>query len=274
MNNPKISVIMPFYNCASFLDDAISSIINQTFTDFEFIIINDASTDNSDEIVQRYLNDSRIVYIKNKENKKITHNLNKGLDLARAEIIARMDGDDVSEPERLREQYEYLMKNKDIVLVGSFATLIDRVGKKIGRKVKPLDSGSIKRDIFAYSPFIHPSVMFQKKVIINLGKYDEKYSHCQDYDLWLRLIFSGNKVANLPNALIRYRIYENSSSKRTKEIARNDLKIRRSIIKKYNLKISIKELFFMYVHFFLAVVMSGRQKQKVESLYKKMFYEE
>jgi glycosyltransferase involved in cell wall biosynthesis len=274
MNNPKISVIMPFYNCEKFLDEAVSSILNQTFSDFELIIINDASTDRSDEVMQKYLKDSRIVYILNKENKRITYNLNIGLDMAKADIVARMDGDDISELERFQEQYEFLKENKNVSLVGSYAELINQDGKYLGRKIKPLDTEGAKKDIFLYSPFIHPAVMFRKQVILDLGKYDENYPLCEDYELWFRLIYSGYKTANIPRELLKYRIHENSSNKHLTEVEKNNLKIRKKAFKKYGLRVTFRKLFFMCVHYILGISVSGRKKQKMELLYKKIFYGE
>ncbi|MDD2913253.1 MAG: glycosyltransferase family 2 protein, partial [Candidatus Pacebacteria bacterium] len=113
-NNPKISIIMPVYNVETFLSEAIESVLNQTFYDFEFVIINDGSTDNSLEIIKNYeKKDSRIVLLDNKENLGITKSLNIGLNKARGEYIARMDGDDISEKERIEIQYDFLKKNRD-----------------------------------------------------------------------------------------------------------------------------------------------------------------
>src|SRR3989339_816276 len=122
---PQISVIMPFRNAEKFLDQSIQSILNQTFTDFEFIIINDASTDASDRIVSKYLDDPRVVYLKNNKQLGTTKNLNKGLRLSKAFIIARMDGDDISILTRLEKQLKVLQNDKKISIVGSFAETID-----------------------------------------------------------------------------------------------------------------------------------------------------
>jgi len=174
-NTPKISVIMPFYNCERYLGQAIESILTQTFNDFELILINDASTDNSDSIAKRYLNDQRVVYIKNNYNKKIVKNLNLGLSIARAEIIARMDGDDISHPDRLEKQYSYLLAHKVIVLIGSFAELIDSNGRVVGQMIKPTSPEMIKKTAFYYAPFVHPAIMIRRGVLEAVGCYREKY---------------------------------------------------------------------------------------------------
>jgi len=272
---PKVSVIMPFYNCEKYLDKAISSILNQTFQDFEFIIINDASTDRSDEIIQKYLTDKRIVYIKNRERKGIVYNLNKGIEIAKADIIARMDGDDISEPQRLEVQYQFLQRNPNIALVGCFVKLINEKGEICGRKIKPITHEEIKKDILIYSPFIHPTIMIRKDVFKKVAFYRKQYLWCEDIDLWYRIIFSGYEVANIPQYLYQYRRSDSSVVfKYAKQVALIDFRLRKETIEKFKLKLSLKEWFFIYLHLFLGLILTGRQKEKLQNLYKKLFYGE
>jgi len=272
---PKVSVIMPFYNCEKYLDKAISSILNQTFQDFEFIIINDASSDRSDEIVKKYLTDKKIVYIKNRERKGIVYNLNKGIEIAKADIIARMDGDDISEPQRLEVQYQFLQRNPNIPLVGCFAKLINEKGEICGRKIKPITHKEIKKDILIYSPFIHPTIMIRKDVFKKVGFYRESYIWCEDIDLWYRIVFSGFEVANTPQYLYQYRITDNSVViKYARQIALKNFRLRKETIKRFKLKPSLKEYFFMYLHLLLGFTLTGKQKTRLESWYKKLFYGE
>ena len=273
---PKVSVIMPFYNCEKYLDKAISSILNQTFQDFEFIIINDASSDRSDEIIQKYLTDKKIVYIKNRERKGIVYNLNKGIEIAKADIIARMDGDDISEPQRLEVQYQFLQRNPNIALVGCFAKLINEKGEICGRKIKPITHEEIKKDILIYSPFVHPTIMIRKDVFKKVGFYREQYYvWAQDIDLWYRIIFSGYEVANIPQYLHQYRRSDSSVVfKYAKQVALIDFRLRKETIEKFKLKLSLKEWFFIYLYLFLGLILTGRQKEKLQNLYKKLFYGE
>ena len=273
INKPKISVVMPFYNCEKYLDQSIQSVLDQKFSDFEFLIINDASTDGSDEVVKKYVHDPRIVYIKNTSNQRITRNLNMGIDRARADIIARMDGDDICDVTRFEKQYAFLQAHENVVLVGSDATLIDGEDTVLGRKTKPVDVNVIKKDIFLYSPFIHPSVMFRKDAIVLVGKYDERYSVCQDYALWFKVVFAGYDVANISEELVHYRIYANSSHKHAKEIAKNTFIIRKEAIKNGWCAMSVRNVFFMWMHYIMGILISGRGKQKLEEWYKKYFYE-
>ena len=268
---PKISVIMPFYNCEKFLDESIWSILNQTFSDFEFIIINDASTDKSEEIVKKYLTDKRIIYIKNTENKWIVFNLNKVIDLVKGEFVARMDGDDISEKSRFQEQLDFLEKNKDICLVWSFVELIDENWEKIWTLEKNIQNEKIKKDLFLYSQFIHPSVMIRTD-ILKKYKYREEFLYCEDYDLWFRLIYWWLLTANLDKYLLKYRIHSNSSSKNSKIITKRNFILRKEAIKKYNLKIWLKNYVWMYLHYFLWLILNWKQKASLETYIKKLFF--
>ena len=169
---PLITVLMSVYNGERYLHEAIESILNQTFTDFEFLIINDGSTDSTRDIITSYT-DSRIRLIDNEQNIGLTKSLNKGIDLARGKYIARMDADDISMPERLEVQYNFLEKNIEYSLVSSGAYLIDENNNQIGELYRPYNYEMILGYIFFFNPIIHPSVLFEKKEIIECGKYNE-----------------------------------------------------------------------------------------------------
>lgn len=266
---PRISVIMPFYNCEKYLDEAISSILNQTFANFELILINDASTDSSDSICKKYLYDSRIVYVKNEANKKIVYNLNLGLSMAKASIIARMDGDDISDATRLEKQYNFLLKNKEIVLIGTWATRIDGDGNETGMVKKLFGPANIKKTAFFMGPHIHPSIMFRKNIIVGLGGYRQEYLFCEDIDLYFRVIYSGLKTDNLPEFLLKYRVHSNSSD--AKDHGRKAFLLKKEIIKKFNLKLTPIEVCSMYGDYALAYIFTSRQKHRLESLIKRLF---
>lgn len=268
-NKPLISVVMPFYNCENFLDEAISSILNQSFSDFEFIIINDSSTDNSDKIIQKYLYDKRVYYIRNTQNKWIVRNLNTAISKAKWEYIARMDGDDISNKDRLKKQINFLQNNPDVHLVWSFVHLIDENSIKIWIIEKHIQPEQIKKDLFLYSSFVHPTMMIKAK-IFKKYKYREKYLYCEDYDLWCRLIYEWYKWANIPEYLLYYRKHKNSSNKYAKIVAKRNFLMRREMIKIYDLELSIKEQLWMYAHFILWVILSWKQKEKLESIVKKI----
>lgn len=202
----KLSVILPVYNGAKFVDEAVRSIREQTFRDFELIIINDGSTDDSGKILAAHVaEDSRICLV-NRENRGLIKTLNEGLALATGEYLARMDADDISVPERFEKQLAYLESHPECVLLGSSIMLIDEHGhelKKVDYCVEPM--GKLMR----YCAIAHPTVAGRTEAFRRLGGYREAYKHAEDYDLWLRMAESG-KLVNLPDYLLRYRIHQNS----------------------------------------------------------------
>lgn len=206
-NNPKVSVIMSVYNGEKYLREAVESILNQTFRDFEFIIINDGSTDKSGEILEEYAKKDSRVRLSHQENMGLTKSLNRAIRLAKGEYIARMDADDISLPQRLEKQVRFLNKNPEIVLVGTGYYEIDASGKIIGRKTPPSSLSELKKILVKYNPFFHASVVIRRKVLEKVGLYDEKMIYAQDYDLWLR-IGGKFKVANLPYILMKKRYTE------------------------------------------------------------------
>ena len=209
---PKITVLCAVFNGEDFLKEAIDSILNQTFTDFEFIIIDDGSTDTSYHILKSY-SDKRIRLIKNKENIGLTRSLNIGLGLARGKYIARQDCDDISLKSRFEKQFNFLELNPSFLLVGCQAIIINENGKKIKSPFgwdKPITVQEIRWWGLFDNPFIHSAVMFRKKDIINkFDGYNEKYRTSQDFELWSQLIFK-NKCANLNDSLLKFRYHENS----------------------------------------------------------------
>ena len=266
--SPLLSVIMPFYNCEEYLHFAIESVLLQSFSDFEFIIINDASTDSSDKIVTRYKEkDSRITYIKNNKNKWIVHNLNKGIIIAKWKYIARMDGDDISNIKRFENQIDFLMQNKNIWIVWGQAEIINEKGEVTWTMKKPIKNSNIIRNLPLYSPFIHPSIMIRSE-ILKENLYDKNFLYCEDYELWFRLLSKNIKWENLDQNVLKYRKHSNSSSKNSKIIALKTLEIRR----KYQGKIyfSVISQIWMYLHYLLWIVLSAWMKWKIETLIKKI----
>ena len=199
---------MPVYNGERHLKEAISSILNQTFSDFEFLIINDGSTDQSEKIINSY-NDDRIRYLNNEGNKGLIFTLNRGIEMAEGKYIARMDQDDISFEDRLKEQYDFLEENLDIALVGGWAEIINESGEKIGNYKTPVNHYEIKFDLLFHNPFVHGTIFFRKNIVKELGGYNEKDKYAEDYGLYSTAI-QNYKMANLPEFLIRYRIHNSS----------------------------------------------------------------
>ena len=216
-HNPTISVIMSVYNSEKYLTEAIESILNQTFKDFEFIIINDGSTDKSLDIIRKYQKkDKRIILINNKKNLGLIKSLNNGLRRSRGKYIARMDSDDISLIKRFQTQYDYLEQNQDIFLVGTGLIQIDENSNDI-IKSKPIRGVEfIKQLLEKRNCIAHPTIMFKNK---ERYFYRNKMLYCEDYDLYLRLLNDEKKIDNIHNILLKYRVTKDSisNSKRSKQ---------------------------------------------------------
>lgn len=212
---PYISIVMSVYNAEKYLSQAVESILSQSFSDFEFIIIEDCSTDNSLQILKEYeKKDSRIKLIQKPENKGMKgfiENLNIGLKEAKGRYIARMDADDISHLNRLEKQVSFLDKNPDIFMVGSSVNLIDEQSQLIKRfEARELDN-DIKLQMMKKVSMYHPVIMFRNEKNI---KYREKIYYCEDYDFYLRLIHQNKNFYNFPEPLLDYRILKSSISRK------------------------------------------------------------
>jgi glycosyltransferase involved in cell wall biosynthesis len=204
-NNPKISVIMGVHNGDKYLRDSVESVLNQTFSDFEFIIIDDGSTDGSAEILQSY-SDPRI-RLYHQENRGLTASLNRAISLAKGRYIARQDADDISMEMRFEEQFRFLEMNPEVIIVGSSCILIDEENQQFGSWHFPISDMEIRLRILFRNSFCHPSVIFRFEAAKREGQlYDEKLLFAQDYDFWSRLIQFG-KCANLNESLVKYRLH-------------------------------------------------------------------
>ena len=203
---PKVSVVMPAYNAEKYIGEAIDSILDQTFTDFEFIIINDGSTDRTREIVLEY-NDPRIVLLENEKNSGIVVSLNKGLNIARGEYIARMDSDDIAVPERLQIQVKYMDRHPKIGVLGSG---IKKFGDEINneKKVFSQNPKKLKAELLFATCIAHPTVVMRKAVLdAFLIQYEIEYSGAEDFLMWWRLS-QKTQIATLPDILLNYRIHK------------------------------------------------------------------
>ncbi|MDR1764352.1 MAG: glycosyltransferase [Dysgonamonadaceae bacterium] len=210
-NEIKISVIIPVYNGERFIGEAIESILNQTFTDFELIIVNNCSTDSTAAVVARY-NDPRIIYVENEKNMGVIFSLNRGLSMSSGKYIARIDADDIALPRRLQIQYDYMEKHPEIGVLGSSVESFDNNTGKSQRVDFALTDKAIRAFTFFQSPFNQPSVIFRKSVLDENGlKYPEGYYLAEDYSFWVDLL-KVTKGANLSEILLRYRKHEKSET--------------------------------------------------------------
>ena len=202
MQGPRISVVMPAYNSEKYISEAIESILNQTFTDFEFIILNDGSTDNTAKIISEYAGkDKRIKFVNNEQNKGLVGVLNEGLDLANGEYIARMDSDDISLPMRFEKQIKYMDEHPECSVLGAW---FERFGNAHGVVRHPTRIKIL--NILADQHVGHPTVFMRKSVLDTYGfRYDNNYKWCEDFELWSRMVFI-TEIHNLPEILLRYRV--------------------------------------------------------------------
>lgn len=208
---PAISIIFPAFNSSAFIKDAIESVLHQTFMDFELIIINDGSTDNTEAIVESF-SDNRIVYSKNETNKGLIFTLNKGIKMARGTYIARMDADDICFPDRLAIQKEWLDSHPKTAVVATLIEFIDENNNITGywKLDKQTTTSAAIRKVMPYENCLaHPSIMARKN-ILEAYLYNSEQQHIEDYDLWLRLIADGHIIEKIPQVLLQYRVHSSS----------------------------------------------------------------
>ncbi len=206
--SPVISVVMSSYNSKKFIEKSIISILRQTFENFELIIIDDFSTDDSVEIIKKYSRrDKRIKFIQNKTNLGAAASRNIALKISTGKYIAIMDADDIAVHNRLRTEYDYLEEHPQIFLIGSSAIIIDKNGKRLGVFKKFSNSKKLSKKLRISNPIIHPSIMFRNE---GAFLYRTKFKTSEDYDLYLRILSSGRKIINIPDFLIKYRISKKS----------------------------------------------------------------
>ncbi len=217
---------MPVYNGERYLNQAIDSILFQTFADFEFIIVDDGSTDGSLGIIKSY-EDRRIRVIQNEKNLGLIDTLNKGLDLARGEFIARMDQDDICMKDRLEEQISVMKSSPNVGVCGTWARLINKTGDYIGKLKTPVGR-DLQSLYWRPSPVLHPTCMIRTSVL-NDARYDPHFQNAEDYELWMRLARK-TSFCNIPRYLLRYRIHDTNMTVKNRE---NQLRISYSIFQKY-----------------------------------------
>lgn len=249
-NKPLISVVMPARNAQKYITSAIESILHQTFKRFELIIVNDSSTDKTREIIESFSKrDPRVKLIHNEKRLNIASSLNKGIQQASANIIARMDTDDIAFSNRLELQHKLISKSKNVAVVGANIMIINAAGDQTGIRKYPNSSKELKDCFFKYSPFAHPVVCFRKNMFEEVGGYDPKYSPTEDLDLWFRL-GSKYEFGSIPEILLKYRIYEKSSSHRViKELELLVFKIRFDAIMKYGYRPGIYDILYNVLQF-------------------------
>lgn len=249
-SKPLVSVVMPVYNAERYLAQAIESILSQTLENFELILINDASTDKTLQLIYRFRRkDKRIRLINNRKNLRMAESLNLAINLAKSDLIARMDQDDIALPNRLEVQYNFMQNYPKVAIVGNDIIIINEYDKVIGKRTYPTTSEGLKKILFRYSAFAHPTVMFRKYAFQRVKGYNPEKHPCEDIDLWFRL-GRGYEFASIPKFLLKYRISIISGShqnlKKTETIG---LKIKIEAIKKYGYKPVLYDIIYNILQF-------------------------
>ena len=225
MDKPILTILMTVYNGEPYVSEAVESILNQTYSDFRFLILDNASTDNTREIIRAF-NDSRIDLIPLPENIGIVAALNRGLQMIDTPFVARMDADDACFPTRLAAQVDFLSSHPEVGVLGTIMEIMDRFGKTFRIYKVPLSHSMIAWTLLFGKTFAHPSVMFRKSLIRRTGGYDPDFTYAEDLELWTRLV-ECTRFANLSTPLSRLRVHENSSgAKYLSEQRTNALRIR------------------------------------------------
>jgi glycosyltransferase involved in cell wall biosynthesis len=239
--NPLISILLPVYNAEKYLKESIESILHQTYKNLELIIINDGSIDDSKNIIKSY-NDQRIIYIENKNNKGLIHSLNEGIEISKGEYIARMDSDDISFPERIEYQLQFLIENPTIGIVGTHAVFFtessDKPIKNWNLDLKTNQPSEIRNTLKWENCIIHPSICMRKSIAKDL-LYDETQKNYEDYDLWLRASAMNIEIGKINQPLLYYRVQPNSITQ--KMIRNNNFYIQIAAVKYRFFKRSLLE---------------------------------
>lgn len=237
--NIAMTVLMPAYNAEKHISTAIESILDQTYKDFEFLIIDDGSQDKTWEVIQKYAKtEKRIVAVKNDKNLKLAGVFNQGIQLANGKYIARMDSDDWSYPTRLEKQLEFLENNPETVIVGCWVEICHENLEKIHIRNYGVTDREIRRKIFRFSPFCHPAIMARRNAMLSCGGYNPLLILGEDYDIYFRLGKKG-KFANLPETLFKLRLHDSSTFRQNlKLVRRNTLYVRLKAVVEYEYKMS------------------------------------
>lgn len=228
MKTPRVSILMPVYKTAPYLREAMDSILSQTFTDYELIVLNDCSPDNADEILDTY-SDPRIVRYRGEKNVGLSNILNVGIGMARGKYIARMDSDDLSLPERLQIQVDYLESHTDIDLVSVGMQLF---GAKDEVWVREPNPDKVKINALFHSPILHASSMWRRASFEdNDLHFRQEMVPSEDYDLWTRALAKGLKLVNLRQVLYKYRIHPAQATTRTDLTAQKDRIVQQNFLR-------------------------------------------
>lgn len=258
---------MPVYNVEAYVGQAIESMLDQSFPDFELIIIDDCSSDRTWDIVQEYARrDQRIKPLQNEQNSRICHTLNRGLDVARGEYVARMDGDDWSHPDRLRLQLDFLEEHPEVVVCGTAIEVCNEDLEGQHTRTYNTTDAEIRAALFRYSPFCHPAIMARTPAMREVGGYNPAFSVSQDYDLYFRLGQLG-QLANLPKTLFRLRMRDSSSfATYMSTVQRNTLFIRLKAVVEYGYSMTFGDKLYFAAQSLASLIIPRRLVVRIFNL--------
>lgn len=257
---PLVSVITPVFNGENFLRESIESILNQTFKNFEYIIIDDCSNDNTWQILKEYSKkDKRIKIYKNESNLGIAGNRNKGISLSGGKYIAWQDADDISFSDRLEKECNVLEKNSQIGIIGGYLLFFNKYGDISIRKY-PKDDKQARKVIFRYSPVAQPSAMIRRICFEEIGLYDLKLPPAEDLDMSFRIGIK-YKFANIPQVLVKYRLSGKSATfTQLKIIEKNTLKIRWKYFRSGNYPMSVFDKIYNILQFITLYILPAKTR--------------
>lgn len=238
--SPLVSILMPIYNTAPYLKEAVDSMLSQTFKDFELIALNDCSPDNAEEILDTY-DDPRIVRYKGEKNVGLSNVLNIGIEMARGKYIARMDSDDISLPNRLQVQVDYLEAHHEIDLVSVGMQLF---GAKEEVWIREQNPEKVKINALFHSPVLHASSVWHKDSFERHGlRFCQEMVPAEDYDLWTRALAKGLKLVNLSDVLYKYRMHPSQATSQTEKTASKSLEVQQNYLRASLPSLSEKNLY-------------------------------
>lgn len=282
--SPSVTVLMSVFNGDAYLEEAIESILSQSYSDFEFLIINDGSTDNTDTILKHAAKRDARIQVIHQDNQGLVASLNHGLRKARGQLVARIDADDIAYPQRLEKQVSHMAKHPYLLALGSAITLIDSDGNSLKDIYYPVGVDEVRSQMLRGSKLAHPAVIMRRKEVMQVGAYREACRHAEDYDLWLRLLELGD-IDNLTEPLLFYRHHENKISVtesftqrlatecskfayqmrlegKQDPLSRVTLPLRVSSLEEFDL--SEKQLGKLYTSIFIRLVKQRHQYSKIE----------
>jgi glycosyltransferase involved in cell wall biosynthesis len=263
-----VSVVIPAFNAAAFVSEAIESILRQTYGDYEVIIVDDCSTDGTWDIIQTFArSDARIRAFRNERNLGIAGNRNKGVGLARGRYLVWQDADDISMPARLEHQRDFMQRHPDVGIVGGFIELF-RGAEVLGVRRYPADDAALRRCIFRYSPISQPAAMVRVDALRDAGEYDLRYPTAEDIDMTFRI---GERftLANLQEVVVRYRENDQSATfTRLRKMELNTLEIRRKYSRSPHYRMTLADRLYNMLHFASVWIVPPRLKIQLFNLWR------